>query len=377
MRRRIALFFLIAGYAAAASAAGDDWPTSIALGGVQAGVKGLFQYDLNDFGDDRLPDGSHRFEDARTLRRKEVDLYLRKDDLLEIQAGYDFQPRTWLDNYVALNTGAGRFRLGQFKTQVGWEDGNTGSGATTFLERSLPEQAVHEGRRVGLEWSYAAIPHWLLQLAYFGRHDLNDDAAGATSSARAVYTPVLRKGEVLHLGLTASRENRDDRTGRVRARPEVNLTDIRLVDTGNLKGVDRILREGLEAGWLHGPLLLQGEYLSLRARRWSAPDFTGAGYYVSASWLLTGESRSYRNSGFGNPAPARGWGAFELAARYAALDLNDAGVQGGRERDATLGLNWYLGAHFKLQANYIRVFSSRGTLRLDPHVYALRAQLAF
>ena len=52
-------------------------------------------------------------------------------------------------------------------------------------------------------------------------------------------------------------------------------------------------------------------------------------------------------------------------------------VRGGREHDWTLGANWYLGSHLKLQANYVRASSERGTLALDPRVFELRAQVAF
>ncbi len=361
-----------------AFAGGDDWPTSHTFdNGVEVGLKGLVQYDFNRFGNDRLADGSTYFDDAQTWRRKEFNFYVRKDGAYEVNAGYDFQSRSWVDNYVAVETPVGRFRAGQFKTPVGWEDGNTSTGATLFMERSLPEQAIHEGRRIGLEWTRDFSTRWYLQVAGFTRHDLNDEASGATFAGRAVYTPARQDGNVLHLGLATSRELRDDHTARVRARPEVGLTPVRLVDTGTLQGVDRIDRGGLEAGWLRGPLLVQGEYLALRADRPTARDFHSHGGYVSAAWLLTGETHGYKASGFSNPDPARPWGAFELALRYSSLDLDDGDVAGGREHDWTLGLNWYLGSHFKLQANYIRASSDRGNLQVDPRIVALRAMVAF
>lgn len=39
-------------------------------------------------------------------------------------------------------------------------------------------------------------------------------------------------------------------------------------------------------------------------------------------------------------------------------------------------MNWYLGQHFKLQANYIRAFSDKGALALDPKIMELRAQIS-
>jgi len=179
------------------------------------------------------------------------------------------------------------------------------------------------------------------------------------------------------LGLAASAEQRDDDVARVRARPEANLTPVRLIDSGNLNHTDRIDRLGAEGAWKSGPWSVQAEYLSLDAHRNGLPDYAADGYYVYGSWVVTGESRPYKSGAFGNIKPAHDYGAVELALRYSTLDLNDGTVQGGKEHDWTLGLNWYVGQHLKLQANYIRAFSDKGALSLDPTIVDLRAQIYF
>lgn len=354
------------------------WPTRVSLdGGLSAGVQGVFAYDWNRFDGDRQPGGADLFDDAQTWRRQSVNLYLGEAGRFTVNVGYELRTDTWVDDYVGIETRAGRFRLGQFRTPVGWEDGNVASANVTFLERSLPERAVFEGHRVGIDWFYQGIPHWLLQVGAFTRHDLNRAAAGRSFAGRVVYNPVLEQGEVVHLGLAASRELRDDRTGRIRTPPEVNLTPVCLVDTGTLEGVERFDRQGLEAAWIHGPLLLQGEYLAMQAIGPAARDFHSQGYYLFGTWVLSGESRGYHAGSVDGIAPRHRWGALELALRYATLDLDDGAVMGGREHDWTLGVNWYIDAHFKLQANLIRAFSDRGNLPLDPTIYAMRAQLRF
>lgn len=378
MYSRTLLALTLLGMSSAAFAGSTtDWPTSYQVDDYEFGIKGTLQYDLNQFSDDRLANGSNAFEDANTWRRQTVELYALKKGVFDLHASYDFQGNSWQDTFVGLTTGVGRFRLGEFKTPVGWEDGSTSSSATTFLETSLPEQAVYEGRRLGAEWSYAGLSRWLFQVSAFGRHDLNEAASGNTMAARVAFNPLLQDREVIHLGLSASRELRDDRTARERARPEVSLTDIRLVDSGNLVGVDRIDRAGLEAAWLKDSWLVQSEYLVFNAHRNTGANYKTDGYYVSGSWLLTGESRGYRNSAFTNPKPTHAWGALELALRYSTLNLNDGDVRGGDQHDWTLGVNWYIDSRFKLQANYIRTFSDRRGLNLDPKILALRAQLAF
>jgi phosphate-selective porin OprO/OprP len=93
--------------------------------------------------------------------------------------------------------------------------------------------------------------------------------------------------------------------------------------------------------------------------------------------VATGESRPYKDGNVGNVQPSRPWGAVEFAARYSTVDLDGGNIPGGREHDWTLGVNWYLGRHLKLQANYIRAFSDREGLVVNPRVAELRAQVAF
>ena len=102
-----------------------DWPTRFKTGsGVEYGARGTIQYDTNRFSDDVLPNGTARFTDLQTWRRKETYLYARRNGVWELAAGYDFQSHLWVDAYFRLfNKSTGDFRVGQFKTPVGFEEG--------------------------------------------------------------------------------------------------------------------------------------------------------------------------------------------------------------------------------------------------------------
>jgi phosphate-selective porin OprO/OprP len=305
---------------------------------------------------------------------------------------FDFEAKTWLDVFFRFETKAllgkdyGRVRLGYMKTPVGL-DAVTSSRATSFMEVGLPTQAIYEGRRTGVEWVLER-PQYLLQVGAYGGKDLQGDNPGTTQAVRAVWTPFKAPGDVLHLGIAASVENpRGYHNGldvsfppsaRVRARPEAGLTDVRLVDSGTLRFVDQIQRVGLEQIWIHGPFSVQSEALQMKVTRENGlPDYTANGGYVYGSWIVTGESRPYAGGAVANVKPEHDYGAVELLARYSTLDLNDAGIQGGRQNAWTLGANWYLTSHFKFQANYVKADVKRAGVETKPDIVELRAQVMF
>lgn len=371
----------------------NDWPVHYTFSdGTDVGLVGVYRYDLNEFSNDTLANGSSRFADAATNRRKEFGATLKKKGVYDAIIDYEYQGRSWLDVFLRIQSkaffgrDAGAFRFGYSKTPVVLE-GVTSTKADSFLELALPAQAIFEGRRTGVDWEFER-PSYLVNAGYYWGQDLLGDNDGTTIAGRVAWTPRKAAGNVLHLGIAASRENRDGTTdgrgidhpptARFSSAPETGLTPVRLVDSGSLSYANRVERSGLEALWIDGPWSVQGERLHATAARGHGnPDFSADGFYVFGSWVVTGESRPYANGNVGNIKPKGTWGAVELLLRYSELDLNDGPIRGGKEHDVTLGANWYLTQHFKFQANYIWATSERGNLALDPRIFELRAQIFF
>jgi len=374
----------------------SNWPTHVTAGdGTDFGLAVLYQYDTNQFSQ-----SGGRLEDASTNRRRYLGLYLRKPGLYDAIVQYDYQAKQWVDTFVRfrtqglLGTDLGNLRLGYSKTPVGFE-GATGASATTFIETALPTQAIWEGRRAGIDWAWIR-PHVVINVGdYFWRKDLDGNNPGRTVAGRAAWVPINSPGHVLHLGVSASREKLDwasegkvPPSERFRARPEDGLSSVRLVDSGVLPYTKSVDRQGFEALWIDGPWSVQGEYLQAQANRYNGKaGYQSHGYYVFTTWTLTGEARVYsdgniadrRYNGRDQQAirPIHAWGAVELALRYSQLDLNDGAILGGKEHNWTLGANWYLGEHIKLQANYVWAQSERRRLQVDPRIFEMRAQLYF
>ena len=172
---------------------------------------------------------------------------------------------------------------------------------------------------------------------------------------------------LLHLGLGYSHRfpsgSNQDIDLKYATRPETYLTSTTFVNTGQFS-VTRVDLFNLERAAVFGPLSYQAEVIySLPG---GAPEGTHHfwGGYVYGSFLLTGEHRPYKKSeGVFSQikpkhdfCPLKGtWGAWELAARYSYIDLNDKNIQGGKEGNLTLGLNGYLNSYLQVMFNYIRV----------------------
>jgi len=365
----------------------SNWPTHAVLGdGTDIGLSLKYQFDLNRFSHD---DGV--YEDAQTNRRKEFGFYVRKKGVYDATAVFDFQSRTWLDVFLRMQTkavlgnDAGAVRVGFMKTPVGFE-GNTSTGSTSFLEPSLPMQAVYANRRIGVDWALTR-KQYLVQLGYYHGGNLQGDLDGRMLAGRTAWTPRNAPGDVVHLGLSLSRETPEgtiDGRGRytppnvrLRALPEAGLITQRLIDSGTLSVAEHVDRRGAEALWIGGPWSVQGEYLDARVKRVDKPAYVAHGWYTFGSWVVTGESRAYSGGNVGDVVPKGPWGAVELLVRYSTLDLDDGPVLGGREHDWTLGANWYITRYLKLQGNYVRATSDRRDLRIDPHIVEVRAQVMF
>lgn len=106
--------------------------------------------------------------------------------------------------------------------------------------------------------------------------------------------------------------------------------------------------------WNEGPYSLLAEYDQawLSAPAVGDPEFSG--YYLTASWVATGEHRPYdRKVGYARRVmPTKPWGAWELAVRYGRVDLDDAGASGGTLDEWFVGVNWWATRRWKASISF-------------------------
>lgn len=286
-------------------------------------------------------------------------------------------------------------KVGQYKPPFSMEQ-LTSLRFITFMERGLSDAFV-PGRIMGLSgWTHGE--NWGAGAGVFGSTfggDADDEGdEGWSGIARATVAPIKSEGRLVHLGGSVRYNNPNDEGVRFRAKPESNITDERLVDTGVISDVDRTLAFGAELAGLWGPMSIQSQWVHTQVNRSDGNgDANFQGGYVFGSYFLTGESRNYDHKlgAFGRITPLQrfgggGWGAWELIARFSWIDLNDddlAAFAGGREDNITLGLNWYPNSYTRFMANYVMVDSNHGEVGVgevgddDPSIFQIRAQVDF
>lgn len=278
-----------------------------------------------------------------------------------------------------------QLKAGNFKEPFMLQE-QTSSKYITFTERSLLD-AFAPGRHIG---AVATIKqkHWTAAAGFFG------DAVGTSSrgkdegwgvTGRTTYAPINEKTRVVHLGAAVSYRKTGDRDGvRFKQQPETHVSGVNIVDTGSITGADKYIRLGAELAAVEGPFSAQAEYIWTNVERDGGSDLDFNGWYIQAAYFLTGESRRYKKGAFAGVTPnsivgRNGIGAWQLAARYSMIDLNDGGISGGKAESVTLGVNWLPTPTLRFSGNYVKVMNINGGAHTgeDPSLFQVRGQWAF
>ena len=135
-------------------------------------------------------------------------------------------------------------------------------------------------------------------------------------------------------------------------RPELRIDPTTLISTAAIANASSVQVYGVEAAATYGPLFFQGEYYWFNVDRSAntglppigAPSLNFQGGYAQASYVLTGETRTYNpaTAAYNGIKPANpfslqggGWGAWEIAGRVSTIDLNDQLADRNRHRRRT------------------------------------------
>ena len=273
--------------------------------------------------------------------------------------------------------------------------GDTGG---SMMERAAFTDAFNFERRLGIAVRYHH-KDLLLQAGVFTddvtaiANDSDGPAGGDENDSfsvdgRIVYAPKLGPTQ-LHFGASGHLRELNRLSAspvRYRQRPYLHSSNSRVLATPNLT-VERELNYGAELAGSRGPWHMAAEAHWLKSAGPGVdPRFFGS--YVELGYVLTGETRGYRDGIFTTVSPKRpfgkgGPGAVQINLRYDYLDLNDAGIVGGKQNAWLAAIIWTPIDHLRFNLNYGYLSYSdaaiRAGIRRDygVHVSGVRLELDF
>jgi len=130
-----------------------------------------------------------------------------------------------------------------------------------------------------------------------------------------------------------------------------------------------------QAYYYYGPFGLLGEYaISDQGVKNSAKlrttNLKNTAWEIAGGWVLTGEDATFNGVTPRHPFDPRngGWGALQLVARYAELDVDKAAfpafanpaTSASGARAWAVGLNWYLNKNIRVNTSFSRTTFTGG-----------------
>jgi phosphate-selective porin OprO/OprP len=308
----------------------------------------------------------------------------------------------------------GNFRVGSMKPPISLEH-LTSSRWLDFMERSFAFDTYIGGTNNGFlpgmmlfNWSNDEKFTWAVGLFKNNQTVLGWNVGGGEwdATGRVTWLPIYEDNgrTLLHLGLGVSHRGLNDDIARLRARTllrngpftlQTRLADI--IVSGDAQTV-----VVPELALILGPFMVQAEYFGSWVTNTTFPPFTGKNFgttytqsaYVQTSYFLTGENRPWLLHGGSGAAPNRivpnknyyfvpgqdshlfSSGAWQVAARFSWIDLDNQVAQAGTLYDVTLGLNWFLNPNMKFQWNFDYAFRNFAGNTSDGPIYGFGMRFA-
>jgi phosphate-selective porin OprO/OprP len=301
-------------------------------------------------------------------------------------------------------------------------DEATSSNDIMFIERASPGVIATDIAAGDFRSNIGA--HWNNDRAWIGVYGTGPQSGASHAIGqqfgaigRATFQALQGDNYSFHIGIDAEGLIKPPAVSGVRAitlsdRPELRIDTTSILSTGQIGTIANPVTGahvlGAEFAGGFGPLFGQAEYFHYNIGRAGLPDLDFDGGYIETSYTVTGEHRKYipAAGAYAGIVPdhpfsfgAGDIGAFELAARYSIVDLNDLfvpgiatstsnGVAGGHQEVVTLGVNWYVNSNMRFMLNYLHGFINKksGTTSTAPlgsgiggsfDAIALRTQVAW
>ena len=239
---------------------------------------------------------------------------------------------------------------GLFGNSVGLDTSNFSS-QRQFMEAAMPQATFIYGAgspAMGVAATYRGKEYYM-RFGVYGEpyKNASTDDEGIGVHGRFAWQPIKLRTDSMHIGLTgyyrtANNSNTftdglRNSTLRFRSKGESAISGDFILDTGIITDLDTYYYAGYEFAKVNGPLSIQTEWGFLGVNRKTKNDALFSGGYIQGGYMLTDDARNY-NAYFAQfwrlkpnlSITEGGPGAWEVALRASAIDLNDTDINGRR-----------------------------------------------
>ena len=272
-----------------------------------------------------------------------------------------------IDQLKTTYTGFGKLAnitVGEQKENFGLDD--TGSSKwIAGVERSFVSDAFDTGNNMGVKL-HGANDFVTYSLGVFKESiEDADNSLDVATTGRVVIRPIYENGTVFHIGagITQRDGEFEDISSRLGVRGGEDKTANKLKAAFAAGMGSELTAHNIEVAYASGPLQIMAEYFDGEVEAPNnvagSDDIEVDGYYVQASYFLTGENRKYKTSSasFDKVKPSSADGAWEIFARMSELNADmgsNIALTGGEDaQTTTLGVNYYMNKNVKFALNYV------------------------
>lgn len=294
----------------------------------------------------------------------------------KIELGYGDSKISLKDVYLNYSITKHSIRLGYHYEPFG--NARVGTTNYRFITDAPSDKALGNKRKLGISYSYNQP--WINVVAgVFSDGDIEKSKPlnqGYSLAAKITGRPLMEDKKLIHIGI-APRFNSSDQPISFSCGSPTDLlskNDNTLIEAQ----VDHVINQwklDLELIMLYNKWYFQGQYFLAHLNRFATENYNAKGGYAQMGYMILGAKHNY-NPATGmivNPAPK----SLEILLRYDNTNLNDAGIQGGRITDISLGMNYFINKFVAAKINYTRMLPGETALSGNQKFDVVQARIQF
>lgn len=296
----------------------------------------------------------------------------------KIELGYGDSKISLKDVYLNYTRENHSFRVGFHYEPFG--NARVGTTNYRFMTNASADRALGNKRKLGLSYSYNQ--KWLnIMAGIFSDGDIEKSKPfnqGYALVGKVVGRPWMEEKRVLHLGFAPRfSSSNDEFTFTAGAPTDLLAKNDNIIAEAVVGKVINQWKLDAELIFLYDKWYLQGQYFLAHLNRFGTDNYNAKAGYVQAGYMILGAKHNY-NAKTGmivNPAPK----SLEVLVRYDNVNLNNAGIYGGRMSDISVGMNYFINKFVAAKINYTRMMPGKTALSVteDYDVFQARIQFSF